>query len=71
LHIEAAKPALKTQLVDFSGELFWNETSEKIYRQADLNEQQYVGAPSVELDKSWDELLGGEFSSSTLVKVVL
>lgn len=47
------------QEVKYSGAFRYNETSKTFYREVDPAMPQYAGAPGPEIDKAWNDLLGG------------
>lgn len=57
--IAAAKPLAGLIEYIFTGGIQVDESG-KLYREVDPSKPQYAGAPSPEIDKSWDDLLGGE-----------
>lgn len=57
--IEPAKVSVQMQEVKYSGAFRYNETSKTFYREVDPAMPQYAGAPGPEIDKAWNDLLGG------------
>lgn len=71
-------PAFRTDLHDahphilyeervFSGKLWFNESTETVYRDIDPSETQYFGPPTPEIDAAWANLLRGN-SLSVILK---
>lgn len=54
-----AKEAIQIQKVTYTSALRYNSTSKEYYREFDPTKPQYVGKPSPEIDKAWNDLLAG------------
>ncbi|KAE9367867.1 hypothetical protein N431DRAFT_471261 [Stipitochalara longipes BDJ] len=58
---EPARSSIELSRVKFTGAFRYNETSGTYYREHDPAEPQYIGPPSPEIDRAWEELLGGQY----------
>jgi len=54
-----AKASINIQQVEYTSALRYNATSKTYYRDFDPMLPQYVGKPSPEVDKAWEDLLRG------------
>lgn len=54
-----AKSSIELSRVKFKGAFRYNESSNTYYRVHDPAEPQYIGPPSPEIDKAWEDLLDG------------
>lgn len=52
---------IETELVTYTSAFTYNATDGSYYRKFDPTEPQYVGNPSPEIDKAWDDLLYGQY----------
>ncbi|KAE8447946.1 hypothetical protein EG329_010018 [Mollisiaceae sp. DMI_Dod_QoI] len=51
---------IENELVTYTSAFRYNSTDQSYYREFNPADPQYVGTPSPEIDKAWDELLYGE-----------
>lgn len=51
--------SIESELVMYTNAFRYNETNKRYYREFDPAAPQYVGEPSPEIDKAWDDLLYG------------
>ena len=57
-----AKASIEMQKVTYTSAFGYNATSKTYYREFDSSQPQYVGTPTPEIDKAWEELLDGTSS---------
>lgn len=57
--------------VTYTSAFRYNATSKTYYRESDASQPQYVGTPTPEIDKAWEELLAGTPSSLFMPKTEL
>jgi len=58
-----AKASIEMQKVTYTSAFRYNATSKTYYREFDASQPQYVGTPTPEIDKAWEELLAGSPSN--------
>ena len=59
------------QKVTYTSAFRYNATSKTYYREFDSSQPQYVGTPTPEIDKAWEELLAGTSSRLFTVETEL
>jgi hypothetical protein len=53
------KAAIEMQKVTYTSTFRYNDTSKTYYREFDSSQPRYVGTPTPQIDKAWEELLAG------------